>query len=266
MLRYIFITVVLLMLSFSGYSIVGVNEENPERDPLPCLNKQFTIVVHIVKDSLGNPGITEADIELMVNGMQSYWNPICVTFEICEFRYIDNFQYDDLISSVEWPQLQIDYRIDNRINMFFVNSTDDGASFATLGGIAQLESGGIVMVKSHGIATMVHEMGHYFGLSHTFEGSGTAQAELVDGSNCQTAGDGVCDTPADPYSGPPGNEALYLDPNTCEYTYMGQDANGDFYTPLVSNMMSYYSSCRCSFTYGQYQKMVATYYSNPGMW
>ncbi len=44
-------------------------------------------------------------------------------------------------------------------------------------------------------ATIAHEMGHYFGLLHTHEtANGT---ELVNGTNCGTAGDLLCDTPAD---------------------------------------------------------------------
>jgi hypothetical protein len=40
-----------------------------------------------------------------------------------------------------------------------------------------------------------HEIGHNFGLLHTHQ---TPPAELVSGTNCATAGDEVCDTPADP--------------------------------------------------------------------
>ena len=47
--------------------------------------------------------------------------------------------------------------------------------------------------------TLSHELGHYFDLYHTHETSfGT---ECPSGSNCQSAGDMVCDTPADPNLG-----------------------------------------------------------------
>jgi hypothetical protein len=214
---------------------------------------------------MGAPGILEVDIETMVDAIKPFWEPICVDFEICEFRYIDNFQYDDHIQATETPQMQMEHNEDYRINIYFVTATDVDASYATGGGISIMDGGGIVMLKDAGFMTLAHEMGHYFGLPHTFEGAGMIGAELVDGSNCLTAGDGICDTPADPYIDP-GDETTYLDVNTCEYTFMGQDANGDYYTPLVSNIMSYYHSCKCNFTYGQYQKMVETYYINPGMW
>ncbi len=254
-----------LLLVFIGLSSY-TSEVSSERPPLPCLNKKFSIIAHIVKDSLGNPGITEASILAKLNGVNSLFSDICVSFEVCEFRYIDNFQYDSLVAPVEWSLLQTDYHEANRMNMFFVKNTHDGASFASLGGIANLDDGGVVIVKSHGLMVYAHEIGHYFGLYHTFEGAGTGNAELVDGSNCLTAGDLVCDTPADPFL-ENTSQSMWLDTITCEYTYTGQDANGDYYTPYIGNIMSYYECARCRFTYGQYLRMANTYLnSNPKMW
>jgi len=264
-MRVYLAALLLIFIGLFGFSSF-VKEASSERPPLPCLNKKFSIIVHIVKDSLGNSGITEAAILAKINGVNSYFSDICVSFEVCEFRYINNFQYDSLVAPVEWGLLQTDYHEANRINMFFVKRTNDGSSFASFGGIANLNDGGIVMIKSHGVMVMTHEMGHYFGLHHTFEGSGTANAELVDGSNCLTAGDQVCDTPADPFI-EESSQATWVDTVTCEYIYAGQDANGDYYTPYIGNIMSYYKCARCRFTYGQYERMANTYLnSNPKMW
>jgi hypothetical protein len=96
-------------------------------------------------------------------------------------------------------------------------------------------------------------MGHFFGLLHTFE-SDTGQ-ELVDGSNCATAGDLVCDTEANPTD---DGEDFELD---SDCNYIGQpaiDANGDFYVPPSKNFMSY-SPCKCEFTTQQYNRMVEQY-------
>ncbi|MFD1552732.1 hypothetical protein DNU06_08795 [Putridiphycobacter roseus] len=235
-------------------------------ESLPCLEKKFSIVVHITKDSLGEPNILESDIIAHVTSLNNLWDDICVSFEICEFRYIDNFQYDiiDNIDSTEWPQLQVDHHVANHINMFFVQNTLEGSSFASLGGVANTNSGGLVIVKTHGFSVIAHEMGHFFGLYHTWEGSLSANPELVDGSNCDTAGDLVCDTPADPFYEDSG--IAWVEIGTNEYLYDGLDANGDYYIPNVENIMSYYPG-GCNFTHGQYLRMANTYLnSNPKMW
>ena len=69
-----------------------------------------------------------------------------------------------------------------------------------------------------------HELGHFFNLPHTFDGwedgePNTNQQEKVDGSNCNFAGDGFCDTPPDyapyrwncPFTGP------FTDPDGVEF-------------------------------------------------
>lgn len=255
----LFFIPLVLVLSFGSDNAFGLTP--PPKEPLPCINKKFTIIAHIVRDTSGLPNVSQAAINSALATVNQFFAPICVSFEICEFRYIDNFQYDFLKKPEEWDEIQIKYHEKNRINMFFVGATDDGSSFATLGGITSLNSGGLVIVKSHGGLVYTHEMGHYFGLAHTFEGAGTPGAELVDGSNSSTAGDQIIDTPADPYIG-----AQNL--NGCRYVGMVQDANGDYYNPHVGNIMSYYdSACKCEFTYEQYKSMANLYLtSNPKMW
>lgn len=236
--------------------------------PLPCLNKQFTIVAHIVRDSFGSPGLSEETLVSIMTGVNQRFEPICASFKICAFNYIDNFQYD-VLDNGEWSELQTKYHKNNRINIFFVEDirSTTACGFASLGGVGLMQNGGIVIKKGEctGSSVISHELGHFFGLYHTFEGSGN---ELVDGSNCETAGDRVCDTPADPYvENAPVED--YVDVSLgCRFIYTGLDANGEFYRPDVGNIMSYYpSSCNCGFTYGQYTRMAETYLnSNPKMW
>lgn len=248
----------------------GASAFTPPNEKLPCLNKRFSIIAHIVLDSLGAANVVEQDILDAVDDMNGFFEPICVSFEVCEFRYITNFEYDtlDAIEGYEWNELLVTYHEQNRINMFFVTAfaVNPGfCGFAKLSGITDLQGGGICILKEcvgPGQITITHEMGHYFGLPHTWEGSGI---ELVNGSNCTTVGDAICDTPADPFFlGPPMSFWV----QGCRFVNMLQDANGEYYDPIIGNIMSYYpGSCACGFTPEQFEKMVATYNSsNPKMW
>jgi hypothetical protein len=147
---------------------------------------------------------------------------------------------------------------ENRINIYLVDRFDDPnlCGFANLGQIAN-ENNAKIYIKG---GCLPHEMGHLFGLLHTFEGSGV---ENVDGSNCDLVGDLICDTPADPYI--EDSQIQWLGDN-CEFIFTGTDINGEFYQPDVGNIMSYYG-CDCGFTRGQYIKMANTWLnSDRKMW
>ncbi|MCB0630437.1 MAG: T9SS type A sorting domain-containing protein, partial [Lewinella sp.] len=85
-------------------------------------------------------------------------------------------------------------------------------------------------------ATLIHELGHFYGLYHTHETS--FGREYVDGTNCEVAGDLLCDTPADPNLGTPNLMS------GCSYVGKITDPKGESYVPPVNNFMSYApSSC-----------------------
>lgn len=102
---------------------------------------------------------------------------------------------------------------------------------------------------------LTHEIGHFFSLPHPFHGwetsggwnpdfhgnpvgafapNGKTLNEFVNGSNCQTAGDGICDTPAD-----------YLFPSLdCKYNANAKDPLNELLKPDVQNFMNYHFSCK----------------------
>lgn len=247
-LRYLFILLV-------GFSTVAVSQTTTDR--LPCIDKKFSIVAHVVEDSVGFRAYTPIDIQKDVDSLNKNFAPICVSFEVCEIRYIENFLYENVDTAKEWKEMQVLYNVKNRINVYYVKSTTAGAGFAGLGKITEMNENGVV-ISVKGEKVLSHEMGHYFGLEHTFETK--HGLELVDGSNCLTAGDSICDTPADP------NGAVDV---ACQFTSMTKDANNQYYVPLVNNIMSYYPQtclCRPAFTREQYKKMANTYLGKKGMW
>lgn len=229
-----------------------------QHSTLPCLNKKFTIVTHIFSDSLGNFNITAGDVTAAVAQMNKYFAPICVSFEVCEFQYHPNFQHDTLDNPTETAEIQKLHHEDYRINLYLVEWYDENGpvhcGFCN-GSINDAFTGGIVIKKGcFSGDVLAHEMGHFFSLGHTFEGNG---AENVDGSNCTTEGDGLCDTPADPFTdGDPMDQ--YID-DDCRFIFGGVDANGDYYNPDLGNIMSYYECAKCGFTWEQLNKMAQAY-------
>lgn len=106
---------------------------------------------------------------------------------------------------------------------------------------------------------LIHEVGHYLDLYHTFEGG-------CQNNNCLEDGDYICDTPPD---GSSGAYACANIPNTCSSD--GDDINvrnpfrpmaygglGDQPDP-IDNYMDYgYRSCKNAFTAGQKSRMRLT--------
>ncbi len=83
---------------------------------------------------------------------------------------------------------------------------------------------------------IVHEMGHFMGLYHTFE---EAQFGKDTGKeDCNVAGDCLCDTPPDPGA----LYEVYVNYSLCQMTGFLSE-NGKEFKPLIDNFMSYYKPC-----------------------
>lgn len=97
---------------------------------------------------------------------------------------------------------------------------------------------------------MPHEMGHFFGLFHTHRS--VEGEESIMRADCETTGDHICSTPADP--GP--LYSVYIDYTRCEMIgYI--DENGYEYKPMINNYMSYYYPCyRKAFAFTEEQYIV----------
>ncbi|MBN9382312.1 MAG: hypothetical protein J0H74_16200 [Chitinophagaceae bacterium] len=114
--------------------------------------------------------------------------------------------------------------------------------------------------------TVGHEVGHVFGLLHTFE---TANGyEDIDGSNSSTSADLISDTPADPFAY--NGKSCYSASGCNNYTGSCQDPKGKSnFSPPYTNMMSYWynnpsSGCTttATVTNGQYTRVSSTISTN----
>lgn len=181
----------------------------------------------------GNTYLASSGISLALDGSPTYID--------------DSVMYNAYgigIEFIEWAQ---EHDKPGYINFYTKNYPGTSTAYSNYPGYANRQVYGSISGK-----VVAHEVGHYYSLFHTFGGSlfGLLTEELVDGSNCTTTGDWICDTPADPYPKVP------VDPFDCQYNSTFADANGDIYQPLTDNIMSYYPiPCWENFTNGQITRM-----------
>ena len=101
------------------------------------------------------------------------------------------------------------------------------------------------------LATIAHELGHFFGLQHTFGSSKDPYSTKEDKklANCSTEGDFICDTPPDNNTGALTNCDIVVPIDT-------SNLEKEIVYPSVLNFMSYTpSKCRSEFTPMQYSLM-----------
>lgn len=264
-----------LVLCLFGFNSNGQDLHRQFSD-LPCLEKQFNTIVHVPVDSLGRePIISQLEINQIFANLSDFYAPICVSFNPCELNVIpENYAY----SNLQDQPIPIERRMEkmvrlfgkpNRINVFVIDSIENvTCGTGEFEGILT-EDKANVFIELYGCGdkepyqNLAHQIGHLFGLHNTFDRQ--APIELVDGSNCDSVTDLICDTPADPYGQIVEIDGIQIQPvpgyfinSSCEFIYEGLDINGEYYQPDVGNIMSAYP-CKCGFTRDQYLKMVEVY-------
>jgi|GEM_PF-2620661 len=223
------------------------------------------IKAHIVRTSAGTGGLTVAELNAAMTNMNNYYLNANMQFYICDgINFIDDNTYYDF-DQTEEAALHGAEGVANLINIYFCNTVSTSGGGA-LCGYAYFPGGPDVIMMANSCttngSTLPHEMGHFFALYHTHgTANGTLTDELVNGSNCTTNGDRVCDTPADPQLGNANVSAACNFNNTAPYTGgVNTDANGDVFAPNPNNIMSYSrKACRNFFSPGQYARIYATY-------
>lgn len=250
------------MSQVNGQHVCGtVNPETPLRvadeDRLVTdynLNKTLSVYLYFAASAYETYDFGMAAVEEDWAELNELFSPIGMKFELCSAVNMPNYNWD-VLDGEENPETGLntedavlaEFYTAQVINVYYVGEiiNPDVAGYAYFPGGPDV----IVMQKGAGLGTLSHEMGHFFGLYHTFETDNGM--ETVNGANCQAAGDLVCDTPAD-------NDGI-IDGDACKYEDPATDLNGDPYTPYLSNIMSYYGECRCKFTAGQYNRMAWMY-------
>ena len=218
------------------------------------------VAFHVVRRSDGSGGLSEARINQALRDLNQQYEQ--VGFRFFRFRdgdaywlheiFSDNF-YNGTNSNAMYNQLRQQGPVANAVNIWFVPNTGlCGLSSFPNSGVQGTIMDNACSGVSGNSSTIAHEVGHYFFLYHTHE---TAfGAECPDGTNCLTAGDLFCSTPADPtLSGKVQANCVYGGSTSPPLSCGGQ------YAPQTDNLMSYSNKdCRDLFTQEQIDKMKWT--------
>ena len=168
-------------------------------------------------------------------------------------------------------QLVYNWPTTDYMNLYVVQTIcDDDSPCPTSNGVAgyayfpsshgQPYDGGVFRASSFWDGLLAHEMGHYFGLYHVFQGSGSCV-----NNDCTTDGDRICDTPPkmNCCTGPGGCSNT---DNTCNTDEDDASANNPFRAvslgglgdqpESMENYMDFTASCWEAYTQGQKERML----------
>jgi hypothetical protein len=230
----------------------------------------FRLQYHIVTKTDGTGGLDPADLPMVTDMLNRAYKPANIQFVSCsEANIIRNDQwymyagiysgtggdsvslnrYTDAmgfprISTTGWDTLN--YRklsqannLANALNIYFLEHTTN-RGWATWG---NQKKNYIINRNEQKYVVVPHEVGHFFGLYHTFSGVFDDDENFIKttenvarsgtNSNCSVKGDNFCDTPADHnlHCSNLSNDFICLDERYDEF--------GDRYSPDRGNIMSY---------------------------
>lgn len=225
--------------SYNSYlnEIIELQKKHPELDKKEV---SFDVVFHRVRP-LENTSLLEEDFSSAISYMNAYFKEVGIQFQEKEkAKYlfssapVDAFYYS---RNLEKSFIKQSYD-PTVINIYVVENSKDVVGFTHY----PIESLQTIFISDEKLldASFIHEIGHFFGLLHTFENHESA--------TCDMSGDKICDTPADV------NGASFVEED-CTLFGTYQDKQGKNYNPDLTNFMSYYGKCRSNFTPEQIKRM-----------
>lgn len=239
---------------------------------LPTVDRVFNIRTIMTIDSTSKMPLIGADqIDEIYEKASYYLSPIGMAIKFCDLEVVDNYSYNRIRSENRALEMGIVYAYPKRINIIFVNNFFDTPCGYSYHDGFQTKDQAIIFVElscADGAAEQIaHHMGRLLGL---YETNYDNLNERADESNCDVAGDRICDTPADPYGlyANGNNLDITTEPDTmgyeanCEFIWEQPKTNGEYFLPDTRNIMSPYP-CKCQFTPEQYRVMVASYLRSP---
>lgn len=212
--------------------------------------RKIPLYIHIVSKNDGTGGIALEEVMDMICRVNDQYKPVEFEFYLEGLNFINNTNYWSYNNGNVGAQMMNANNEPNVVNIYMVDNPSGACGYFTGHSDAVALNNNCINSTS---TTASHEIGHYFALPHTFlgwENNNTPplyDQEKVDKSNCNTAGDGFCDTPADyvSYRWPcPYNGSTLIDPNgdtvipdPTYYMSYSQDQCQDKFSPQQINAM-----------------------------
>jgi len=263
---------------------VSLNVNNLINDTM-----QIPVVAHILEADTssqdgGYPTIDSVGVEYALNDLNTGFSEAGFQFNLCSINEIPystslkeiRYSIYDNSNEFEMAEKTVAARA---LNIYFVPEAiaPNGQSvcgWASFPAEYYKTGKNWIVIRNdcaaNGNTTLIHEVGHFFNLYHTHQGKnpnlGITERELANGANCgSTAGDGLCDTPAEPYMG--GRGLLPIVNNDCDILCEYRDAKDNVYSmgynvgdSVRYNYMSYApTECRSRFTDEQIERMKKSY-------
>lgn len=221
---------------------------------------------HIIRDSDGNGGLTLDELDEAMEDLNRHFSQVGIFFEMCDVNYIDSDRFYEGIEKSKEPDsdeylMANSTKVENAINVYYTpNSSSCGwGSFPYYKEKYGKDWIGIRAESSCSTngSTLAHEMGHYFNLLHPHSTSNGKENVTRNPSdecyNCETTGDLLCDTPADPKLSSSDVSS------SCVYRDDPIDSCGEPYKPDTRNIMAYTrKSCREFFTPDQKNRLLVS--------
>jgi hypothetical protein len=224
-----------------------------ERDAVTYVPVRFHLVAK--SDGTGRPSERLALQALCL--LNTNYADLDIQFYLKEFKYLNSTSASTNPESFGGFNAISNAMAYNAINIFIVDQIADPGVAAYWQGPPGPSGNDWIVVSDNFVTydnVVTHEVGHFFSLLHTFNGWESSGGwdpaihgnpvgnnspdgvpnELVSGANCATAGDYLCDTPADYMFGPD---------NTCVYSSNAKDPTGALLAPDASNRMNYFYNC-----------------------
>ncbi len=222
-------------------------------------NYYVPIAFHIVRHADGSGGLPPERLYEALHDLNAHFEQVGITFfrmRDMSGEYLTYFVDNDYYyynSYMARNTLRLLDPVPDVINVWFAPTLEDacGTSSYTTSSVQGILVANFCDGNEDNHSTLAHEVGHYLDLYHTHETY--FGVECPDSSNCETAGDLLCDTKADPD----------LTNNVANCTYVGPTAPpagcGGTYDPDPANLMAYSpKNCRVMFTPMQIDKMIYT--------